>query len=273
MRINLISRLLTLIVVGSMSQSAFIGLVSATPQTSSQTQPSARMNDAPATSIEDWTQWRGPTRDGKLANIDWPASLAEDTLKTVWKVPLGPSYSGLCGVDLETGKSLWTQTIPTFRGMNIMTPTTFEGNLFASSYGGTTQMLNVSFDNQQFALTQKWNLPAQGYMTSPVVVDGHAYIHLKNQRLTCFDLTNGVEKWRSKPFGKYASLIASGDKILVMDQGGELMLIRANPENFELISSRKVGDDSWAHVAVRGNQIFIRNLDELVVMEWNNQAE
>ena len=86
----------------------------------------------------------------------------------------------------------------------------------------------------------------------------------------CFDLSTGVERWRSKPFGKYSSLVASGDKILALDQKGELLLIRANPEKFELIDRRKVGDDSWAHVAVSGNQIVVRNLHEVVLFQWND---
>ncbi len=47
----------------------------------------------------DWPQWRGPTRDGRLAEGDgggpaWPAKLDERTLTKAWSVPLGPSYSG-----------------------------------------------------------------------------------------------------------------------------------------------------------------------------------
>ena len=98
-----------------------------------------------------------------------------------------------------------------------------------------------------------------------MIVDGHSYVHLRNQRFACFDLATGTERWRSRPFGKYASLVAAGDKILALDQKGELLLIRANPEKFELIDRRKVGDDSWAHVAVSGKDIVVRNLNEVVL--------
>ena len=181
--------------------------------------------------------------------------------------------SRLCGVDLETGKTLWAQEIPTFRGMNIITPTVFNDSFFSSSYGGTSQLIQLVNSSEKFQTNQQWNLPAQGYMTTPIVIDGHAYTHLRNQRFACFDLVKGEEKWRSKPFGKYASLIAAGDKVLALDERGDLLMIRANPEKFELIDSRKVGDDSWAHLAVRGNEIFVRNLNELVAFEWNTSAE
>lgn len=180
--------------------------------------------------------------------------------------------SSLCGVDLQTGETLWNEDIPTFRGMNIITPTIYKDGCITSAYGGTTQLLNLSKDSK-FKIAQQWNLPAQGYMTTPVVIDGHAYTHLRNQRFACYDLNNGVEKWRSKPFGKYASLVASGNKILALDERGNLLLIKANPEKFDLIDSRKVGDDSWAHLAVRGNEVFVRNLKELVAFEWTQPAK
>ena len=42
----------------------------------------------------DWTQWRGPNRDGILKNTKLPESLDEQTLVKKWKIDLGPSYSG-----------------------------------------------------------------------------------------------------------------------------------------------------------------------------------
>ena len=174
------------------------------------------------------------------------------------------SRQELIGVDLEDGSKLWSQPIKAFRGMNIITPTQFKDGFFVSTYGGITQLVNIKSTSNKFQVEQAWKLSAEGYMTTPVVIDGFAYTHLKNQRYACYDIENGKEMWRSKPVGKYASLIASGDKILALDERGTLNLIRANPEKFDLISKTKVGDDSWAHLAVRGSQIFVRNLDELV---------
>ena len=176
--------------------------------------------------------------------------------------------TNLVGVDPETGAELWVQPVKSFRGMNILTPTVFEDGVFVSTYGGTTQMLGVSGTSNAYNITPRWNLPAQGYMTSPVIVDGHAYIHLRNQRFACFDLKNGKETWRSKPFGKYSSLVSNGKQILALDQRGDLMLINANPEEFEVVDTRKVAEDSWAHLAVRGDEVFVRDLNKLTAYRW-----
>ncbi|MCH2183359.1 MAG: PQQ-like beta-propeller repeat protein [Mariniblastus sp.] len=176
--------------------------------------------------------------------------------------------TNLVGVDPETGAELWVQPVKSFRGMNILTPTVFEDGVFVSTYGGTTQMLGVSGTSNAYNVTPRWNLPAQGYMTSPVIVNGHAYIHLRNQRFACFDLKNGKETWRSKPYGKYSSLVSNGKQILALDQRGDLMLINANPEEFEVVDTRKVADDSWAHLAVRGDEVFVRDLNKMTAYKW-----
>ena len=42
----------------------------------------------------------------------------------------------LCGVDPSDGSVLWSQEVPAFRGMNIVTPTVSGNKVFTSSYGG-----------------------------------------------------------------------------------------------------------------------------------------
>jgi hypothetical protein len=41
-----------------------------------------------------WPQWRVPNRDGQMQGPAWPDRLTKDSLKLLWRVPLGPSYSG-----------------------------------------------------------------------------------------------------------------------------------------------------------------------------------
>ena len=41
-----------------------------------------------------WRQWRGPARDGHCPGDWWPERLTEDRVERLWRVALGPSYSG-----------------------------------------------------------------------------------------------------------------------------------------------------------------------------------
>lgn len=174
----------------------------------------------------------------------------------------------LAGVSPIDGAVLWSEEIPAFRGMNILTPCVIGDAVFTSSYGGRSRLLRCSKGVEKWQVEEAWTSKVQGYMSSPVVSGNFIFLHLRNQRLVCLDARSGEVMWTTRPFGKYWSMIRNGDKILALDQRGELLLIRANPQQFELLDRRKVGTDSWAHVAACGNRIFIRDLEALAVYRW-----
>ncbi|HWB12974.1 MAG TPA: PQQ-binding-like beta-propeller repeat protein [Pirellulales bacterium] len=175
----------------------------------------------------------------------------------------------LVGVDPTNGKSLWEQVVPSFRGMNILTPVVIDDSIFTSSYQNRSWLFKVAKSEDKFQVKETWNNSAQGYMSTPVVIEGHAYLHLQNQRFTCVDLATGERTWTSQPFGKYCSLVCQGDRILALDQRGQLLLIKANPKKFELLEERQVSDqETWAHVAVCGDEVFVRELNALSVFRW-----
>jgi len=175
----------------------------------------------------------------------------------------------LAGVDPESGKELWSQKVPAFRGMNILTPCVWNNAVFTSSYGGKSFRYEVTQKDGTFDVGQVWEQKSQGYMSSPVIIDGHVYLHLRNQRFTCINLNTGKETWTTKPYGKYWSLIANGNRILALDERGELLLIQANPEEFELQDSKKISDEqTCAHLRISGNEIIIREQDAMTTLNW-----
>jgi outer membrane protein assembly factor BamB len=176
----------------------------------------------------------------------------------------------LAGVDPETGDVLWEQTVPNFRGMNILTPVVVGDSIFTSSYQNKSWLYTVGKAGGKFQIKETWNNSAQGYMSTPVVIDGHAYLHLQNQRFTCINLKTGERTWTSQGYGKYCSMVAQGNRILALDQRGKLLLIKATPKQFELIDERQVSDqETWAHVAVCDNDVFIRELNGIAVYRWS----
>jgi hypothetical protein len=153
--------------------------------------------------------------------------------------------------------------------MNILTPVVFGDSIFTSSYQNKSWLYRISKGAAGLTVNQAWENNAQGYMSTPVVIDGHAYLHLGNQRFTCINLQTGERTWTSKPFGKYASLVAQRDRILALDERGVLLLIKANPKEFELLSEKQVSEEeTWAHLAIAGEELFIRELNAVVAWRW-----
>jgi outer membrane protein assembly factor BamB len=177
----------------------------------------------------------------------------------------------LAGVDRATGAVLWKRPVPSFRGMNILTPQPVgDAGVFTSTYGGNTQLVGLRSEGGRITPQDGWAFKYEGHMTSPVVAAGHAYLLGKDQRLVCVELATGKEAWRSeKRFGTYCSLVASGDKLLGLDCRGTLYLLRANPKEFDLLAEKKVADsETWAHLAVAGSQLVVRDLTGLTVFDW-----
>lgn len=183
--------------------------------------------------------------------------------------------TNLAGVDPKSGKVLWSEKIPAFRGMNILTPTVYRDQVFTSAYGGKAHLFQVQQKDGTLQAIEAWNARIQAYMSSPIILDGHAYLHLKNQRVSCIDLETGNECWRSKKsFGKYWSMVAKDGRILALDERGMLYLIDANPKKLTIIDELSISDQpTWAHLAVCGNEIFIRELRAMTVYRWNEEKE
>ncbi len=179
------------------------------------------------------------------------------------------SRENLAGIDLESGKVLWSHPVPSYRGMNILTPTVFGDAVFTSSHQNRSWLYSVAKTEGAFTVQESWSNNAQGYMSTPVIIDGHAYLHMGNQRFTCIDLKTGTRVWNSDSFGKYSSLVSQGDRILALDERGFLLLIKADPKGFQLLDQRKVAaEDTWAHLAVCGDEIFVRELRAMSAFRW-----
>ncbi len=57
-------------------------------------------------------------------------------------------------------------------------------------------------------------------MSTPVLVDGHAYVHLANGRVCCVDLASSEWTRTGKPLGEYWNLLTNNEKILALGQKG-----------------------------------------------------
>ena len=175
----------------------------------------------------------------------------------------------LAGIDPENGTVLWKTPVEAFRGMNIVTPSVHDGRVFTTSYGGGSFLFAIDPANTQKPVEQIWRNKVQGYMSSPIVMGDHAYVHLRNQRFACLDLATGKEAWITKPFGRYWSMVAQGDRILALDETGEVRLIKATPEQFELLGEAKVAaEESWAHLAIEGQELYVRDLKGISAYRW-----
>jgi outer membrane protein assembly factor BamB len=181
----------------------------------------------------------------------------------------------LCGLNPQNGQRLWSVQVPAFRGMNILTPTQVGSGLLTATYGGKTHLFEPSqSEDGNWQVNQKWIQNFQGYMSSPLVVGSHAYLHGRSGRMVCLDTQAGQVLWTSsESFGKYCSQVTNGERMLCLSHDGNLRLLKINPEHCQIMDETRVSqEETWAHLAVAGHSLILRSLHSLCIFDWKSQG-
>ncbi|MCH7988439.1 MAG: PQQ-binding-like beta-propeller repeat protein [Planctomycetes bacterium] len=180
------------------------------------------------------------------------------------------NIDAIAGIDPANGNVLWKRKLDSYAQGCILAPIVYRGGIFTSTRASLTGHYPLTYRNQQFTISDGWKNKLVIYMSSPVVVGDFAYAHLKNGRFACIDLRNGKVNWISnRPFGKYCSMVWHKDRILALTNDGQLLLIQADPDRFVLVDSRTIStEETWGHLAVAGQFIYIRERNAIAAYRW-----
>lgn len=198
---------------------------------------------------DDWTQWRGPNRDGKVKDFKapekWPEQLTQKWQVTVGSGDATPALVGdrvyvftrqgdeevTCCLKADTGQEIWMEkyTAQAVTGAAARhpgprsSPAVANGKVVTLGVAGVISCLNA-FDGKIIWRKDPFPGVVPKFFTSssPIIVDGMAIAHLGgegNGAIIAFNLTDGGQKWRWSEEGpEYASpvlLTVDGTKQIV----------------------------------------------------------
>ena len=230
---------------------------------------------ATAASAQEWTQWRGPARDGSVSEKNAPATWPE-ALKQAWRVEIGEGYSSpvvaggrvfihgrrdpeeiVAGINLADGKILWQQkyqaefkknqyAVEMAKGPNA-TPLVAGNRLFTLGATGVLNAWDTATGKQLWTRDFSKEIDTSklfcGTAASPLLVDGRLVVQIGSDihggQILALNPATGATEWEWRGLGPgYASP--------VMIEAGGVKQIAAMTEGSIVGVDGKTGKELWS---------------------------
>jgi outer membrane protein assembly factor BamB len=197
-------------------------------------------------------------------------------------------------LDPATGKLFWTQAYPANGkvrrpAVNIATVRRMGDLLFLSSFYHGPMMLKLAADKP--AATVLWKGKSNDaerpdglhvLMAPPVLKDGHIYGICASGEIRCLKADTGAQVWETsaatggeKAACASAFLIPQGDRFLIFNDLGDMILAELSPKGYKEIDRAHILEPIhkaygrmvvWSHPAFAQRCVFARNDKEMVCL-------
>ena len=173
----------------------------------------------------------------------------------------------IVGLDAETGALLWSFEQTNQWAVHANTPILYNNSLFCfSGYGQGGVKLILNGDGSQ--VTKAWfSKKLDSRFGGAVVVDGYIYCSGDNTRdWQCTDWKTGEQKYASQVVAK-GNVISADGLLFIYSEKGELVLVPATPQGFNVAGKVKVelgNGQHWAHIAINNGRLFVRHGKTLI---------
>jgi outer membrane protein assembly factor BamB len=219
--------------------------------------------------------------DRKSGDVRWqagddPASYSSPILLQD-RLAIVLTAKGVRCLEAASGKERWFWPFVDLLNESSSTPVRAGGRLLVSSVtAGTLCLQNMGF-GAGFGTR-----PAQAwkdgklccYFATPVVQGEHVYIvtgslpPLAQANLHCVELKTGKVLWTRHKVGTYhATLLKTKDTMLMLEEAGELVLFAPDPAGYRELSRATICDNTWAHPALAGGRLYVRDANALLCVE------
>jgi outer membrane protein assembly factor BamB len=178
--------------------------------------------------------------------------------------------SAIVGVEVQSGKQLWSLPFPDEFHENVVTPVIAGDVLVISGTRKGTFGYRLEQVNGKWTPKQLWhNSDLPMYLSTPVA-EGPMLYGFSNKRkgqLFCLDAKTGKAAWTSEGrVATNASLLSAGPYLLALTTDGELIVLRRNPEKYDELRRYELSSSPvWAHPALLRDAIVVRDAESIAV--------
>ena len=181
--------------------------------------------------------------------------------------------SGLVGVDPAAGGVLWRHNFTPSITSTAATPIAAGDVVYASAaYGRGAWTARVRRSGSAFTVTDthfRQNTSNQNHWASPILHEGFVYsiVERSLRSLGCYDPVGRTNAWTTSTVGSrnpgFASLIKAGGVLVVLTEGGELVLVDPSPVAYrELSRFQALSEHCWNHPAISNGRLYANDNDQ-----------
>lgn len=185
----------------------------------------------------------------------------------------------LIGIEPANGDVLWSYEYSTDYDCNTATPVPLGDSKLLISAGenhGAT-ILTIQESDGTYTATADWeslgnDSVLRAEWQTPVVFDGHLYA-LDNKgsagpitNMVCIRMSDRKQLWAESRFGKANFILADG-KLFVSTMRGDLMIVKATPESFQVADRSVVLGMTRQAPAIANGLLYLRDDNEVVCVD------
>jgi outer membrane protein assembly factor BamB len=197
-----------------------------------------------------------------------------------YKMIINVSLGNLYAVNAENGEILWKvphqlSSDPGLRQFDLIkctTPLYQNGMVYVTGgYDTGGMMVKIAADGRSANVF--WtDITLDDHHGGVVLIDGYIYgsnwLNNGNGNWCCIEWNTGKKMWEEKWNNKGSLIAAEGMLYIYDEKGGNVGLVRATPEKFDLISSFKVNLGNmgpfWAHPVIQNGVLYLRHNNALM---------
>jgi outer membrane protein assembly factor BamB len=181
---------------------------------------------------------------------------------------------GLIGVAAGDGTLFWRVPLNTRLGRHVITPVVVDDFVIVGSYQLGLVAVKVTKEGVNFRAEPAWiSKELATNFASPVAAGGYIYGVGPRQNVYCVEARTGQVGWsqtgliRAAGDRAFATLIVMGKNVLMLTDGGELVLFAAQPARFEAAGRTQACGATWCAPAYADGSLYLRDAKTLFCLD------
>jgi outer membrane protein assembly factor BamB len=175
---------------------------------------------------------------------------------------------GLISLDPVSGKLFWRVPLQTAAKRHVTTPVFINDTIYVASHTFGMVAIRVSNENGQPKASELWaNRALKINVSTPIAIGEHLYGIGPSRNFICIDGQTGKIHWSQPGFTEFGSTFAVGNKLLVLTELGELILMDPTPDAYREISRFHACGKTWSFPAYVNGKIFVRDQRDIACLD------